>query len=336
MASRLLRLLLLAGGVAVLAIVIARIGPRVIADMLRRVGWGFLWVSVLYGVHVAVRAAALWRSLPSPVLRYSQVLRIRLAGEAVEMLTFTGPFLAEPAKAWLLTRSGVGTPEAFGAIAIEYLLYTIASAWMAAATLGVLLARDMIPAALHSGIVAIVVGVIAFTAGCVYAAVRGSGLIVPAIRGAGVLVGQRRADAAAARVDPAERVLVSFMHDRPARLAEVLAIEAASHALLASEIWIVLASLGVRVELSTPILFEGAIKFIGVVFFFIPGQLGASEGVYAIVANTLGYAAAAGLAVAFVRRVRALLVAAVGLVALARTGRTTGPPLAPERSWRSG
>src|SRR5207247_10831999 len=102
--------LLLVGGAIAVAVLVAQIGVSVIADMLRRVGWGFLEVSALYATHIAVRAFALWRSLPIARLRYADVLRVRLSGEAVEVLTFSGPFLAEPAKGCLLTRHGLLTP----------------------------------------------------------------------------------------------------------------------------------------------------------------------------------------------------------------------------------
>src|SRR5207244_13119603 len=80
------------------------------------------------------------RARPSCPTRRSSDL-IRFAAEAVEMLTFTGPFLAEPAKGWLLTRHGVTAAQAFGAIAIEYLAYTLVSAWLATGALWLLLAR---------------------------------------------------------------------------------------------------------------------------------------------------------------------------------------------------
>ena len=69
------------------------------------------------------------------------VLRIRFAAEAVEMLTFTGPFLAEPAKGWMFVRRGVTLADAAGAIAFEYLTYTLVAADIALAALGVLLHR---------------------------------------------------------------------------------------------------------------------------------------------------------------------------------------------------
>src|SRR6059036_2278088 len=107
--TRTLRLLLLVVGLSVAASLVWYEGPRLIAGMLARVGWRFAAAAAIYAMHVGIRAVALWRSLLDGPVRFADVLRIRLSGEAVEMLTFTGPFLAEPAKGWLLTNRGVTT-----------------------------------------------------------------------------------------------------------------------------------------------------------------------------------------------------------------------------------
>jgi hypothetical protein len=316
---RSIRLLFLAVGAVVLGVLVRQIGVGVVVDLLRRVGWGFAAVSALYAAHLAVRAAALWRCLPpsgfrddpSPVPSYAEVLRVRLAGEAVEMLTFSGPFLAEPAKGWLLTRHGLAGAHAFGAVAIEYLLYTVTSAWIATAALSMLVERGGLQPPLRGPVIGIIVAMIIFTLGFVVAAVTGVGLIVPTVRSARAIVG-RRAVAAAARIDPVERVLIGLIHERPARLGEILAIEAVGQALLVSEIWIVVHTLGFPFTVTDSFVVEGAVKFVSIAFFFVPGQLGASESVYTLVAAAIGLSTAVGLTVALVRRVRGLLVASAG------------------------
>ncbi len=316
---RLARALLLAAGAVVLAVLVERVGPALIFSLLRRVGWGFLTVSVLYTAHLAVRSAALWRSLPSSALRFIEVFQVRLAGEAVEMLTFTGPFLAEPTKGYLLTRRGATGPDAFGAVAIEYLLYTLVSAWLAAGSLTLLVVRHALSPSLRGPIVGLVAAIAVFTAGFMVAAVTGIGMIVPAVRGVGRIIGRHRADRVVAAIEPVEQVLVTFMHARPARLAEVIVLECVVHTLLALEVATVLHTLSLPFRWLDPFIVEGGVKFISVVFFFIPGQIGASESVYTILFQALGFPAAAGLTLALVRRVRALVVAAAGTVALSLT-----------------
>lgn len=325
--SKLLRLLLLAAGAVVFVAIVRRIGAATLVDLLRQVGWAFVVISSIYAVHIAVRAVALWRCLASrqdgegieAVCRVAlvDVLKIRFAAEGVEMLTFTGPFLAEPAKAWLISREGLGAAEAFGGVAIEYLLYTMVSAWMAAASLLLLLQQHALSEGLRAPIEGVLAGIAAITAGFFFAAIAGRGLIVPLARLPLRLLVRRRADAIIERTASVERVLLDFIHHRPARLATVLVIEAVGHALLASEVWVVMRALGEATTVLGAIAFEGGVKFISVVFFFVPGQVGAQEGVYALLARAIGETAAAGLTLALVRRIRALIVGGIGVAALA-------------------
>src|SRR6185369_2029235 len=118
------------------------------ADLLGRIGWGFAAVVVVRLAYISLRARALHRSCGSQAIAYSDVWRIRLASEAVEVVTLTGPFLAEPTKGWLLKRRGLSTTCAFGAVVVEYVIYTLASAWMAATALALLVWRHALPGAL--------------------------------------------------------------------------------------------------------------------------------------------------------------------------------------------
>src|SRR5947207_3298548 len=162
---RLGRAFLVIGGAIAFAALVARIGPGVIVDMLRRVGWAVLAVSALYATHIAVRAFALWRSLGGgdagpprhERLSYAEVWRVRMSGEAVEVLTLSGPFLAEPAKGWLLTRYGFSTADAYGGVALEYLLNTVISCWLGGAALAMLLARAVLSGTLRAAAAMIIV-----------------------------------------------------------------------------------------------------------------------------------------------------------------------------------
>jgi hypothetical protein len=311
--SRLWRALVLLSGGAVLVALVAHVGLGVVLGLLRQVGWSLLPVSALYALHVVVRAFALWRGLPDGLLPYADVLRVRVAGEAVEMLTFTGPWLAEPAKGWLLTRRGIGTAEAFGFIALEFLLYTLTAAWMAAAALIVMLRRSVLPSGFRTPTVILLYAIAVITLGFGLAVISGRGLVVPLLRRAGAATGLAIFKSLAALVAPGEGVLVAFLSGKRLRLLEVVAAEGVSHLLLAGEIVFVFHALGVLGRWDDALVFEGASKFIGAAFFFVPGQLGAQEGVYTVLASALGAPAAAGLTLALARRIRGVIVALAGL-----------------------
>jgi hypothetical protein len=286
-----------------------------IAGMLARIGWRFAVAAAIYAAHVAVRAVALWRTLVDAPVRFADVLRIRLSGEAVETLTFTGPFLAEPAKGWLLRNRGVATDAAFAAVITEYLLYTVVASWLMVAALWLLLARGALPPGIRPAAVAAMAIVIAFLAAFAFAAISGVGLIVPLLRASRALIGRQNAERAAREFRPVEELIIRFLHERSGRLAEVSAIETTAHGLLIMEIWIVIGALGFSPSWIASIIVEGGVKFVTIAFAFIPGQFGASEGVYALLATAVGLPTAAGLTLALVRRVRGLLIAAAGVLA---------------------
>lgn len=74
------------------------------------------------------------------------------------------------------------------------------------------------------------------------------------------------------------------------------------------------------------LLLESASKFTGLAFFFIPGQVGASEGVNSVLFRALGFSGATGVGVALARRVRSVLAAGAGLAALTLTVRRSPAP----------
>jgi hypothetical protein len=311
---------LLVFGLSVAAVLVWHAGPRFVWAMLVRTGWSFVPFMAIYVVHVCVRAVALWRTVLGGHVRFADVLRIRLMGEAVEMLTFTGPFLAEPAKGWLLTRRGLPTADAFAAIVTEYLLYTVASSGLAIAALSLLLARGTLPPGARSAVVVVLALTVAFLVAFAFATITGIGLIVPILRFSRVVIGGRRAERAAQAFSRVEDVIIRFLHDHRTRLAEVLAIETSAHLLLVVEIWIVLVAIGASRSWDQSFILEGGVKFVGIAFAFIPGQFGALEGVYALLAGAIALPVAVGLTLALLRRVRDLLGAAAGLVVLMLSG----------------
>src|SRR4051794_35534873 len=106
-------------GIVVLALVGTKAGGATVGAKLWQIGWGFLALTVLRLGYVALRAAALWRTMPNSMrLPYRELWSIRLSTEAVEMITLTGPWLAEPAKGWLLTRRGFSIARAVAFVMI--------------------------------------------------------------------------------------------------------------------------------------------------------------------------------------------------------------------------
>src|SRR5262249_19444495 len=311
-------------GVIALVLVVRHIGAAMIAGMIRQIGWSLVTITLLYALHTALRGIALWQTLPARILPLRSVVGIRFCAEGLEMLTLTGPFLAEPAKAWLLYRRGLAGAHAFASVA-DALLHNLSGAGWPPPALLILGTHRPPPPFPNIPAKIMLAGVAVLTIGCIIAGLTGRGLVAPPVRAAVRLVAPRRADALVSRIESVEAVLVSVLHDDPARLAAVLGVEFAGHGLLALEIFVALDALGLHPRVFTAFVIEGAVKFIGAVFFFVPGQLGVAEGVYAVLLPALGFPAAAGVTIALIRRVRALAVGATGLL-IAGSSRAAAKP----------
>jgi hypothetical protein len=309
-----MRIFLLILGLVVFGLVLHSMGLREIGEMAQRSGWTIVWMILLYAISVSIRGWVIWRSLPAPRMRLVDTLRIRFAAEAVEMLTFTGPFLAEPAKGFMFIRRGVPAALAAGVIVFENLAYSVVAAGLAIAGLLVLLSRDAFQGRVRGGVIALVWCLSCFTAGVIWASVTGIGLLAPTVRLARPLLGARRTASVVESVASMEVHLLDILHRSPRRFFEALAAESAGHLLLALEILLLFRSLGFHGHRTDPLIVEGGVKFVNTVFVFIPGQFGASEGANALIVGGLGYPAALGVTLSLMRRVRAYVVAAAGLI----------------------
>jgi len=97
-------------------------------------------------------------------------------------------------------------------------------------------------------------------------------------------------------------------------LLSILSVEFAAQVLLVLEWLILLRATEEPFSILKAFLIEGASKFISLAFFFIPGQVGAAEGTYALIFKTVGLPASSGFALAVARRFRSALVAGAGLI----------------------
>jgi hypothetical protein len=309
------RLALVVGGLVLMAVLVRQVGLATIASMIARVGWAFVAMVALYAIHSVFRALVLWICLGVHAVPFVDVLRIRFSGEAVEALTYTGPLLAEPAKGMLLTSRGVPTVNAFAAISLEYLLYTVSSAGVGAAAALLLLQHSPLPPGLHGAAVTLFVVMLGFIGATIAAAVSGVGLIAPTLRALRAAIGGARIESALNGISAVEAVLVDFLHTRPSKVLISVSLECVSHALLMTDVWVVLHALRLPATVRTLLVIEGSAKLVAFVFFFVPAQLGASEGSNALIFPILGLPVAAGVTLALLRRVRSVCIAGIGIAA---------------------
>jgi len=325
-----LRLVLLLGGAVLLAVLLWQLGPSDVLRELGRVGWYIVPVFLLGAANEALRALALHTSVrPPAALPYRQALAIRLSGEAVQSLTFTGPALAQPTKAWLLEARGLTLQEGFAATLTEYLVASLVGAAMSIAGLLVLVDRYAPPPAMRGLAIGIVCAFSVFLIASAIAIARRFyliGNIIAGLASLGLLRGRLRPDMV--WINQMEDLLLAVLRDAPGRLAAIASIEVATQVVMIVELAVLLRALGIAAPLLLVFVLEASANVMMFLFVFIPLQLGVSEGAYVLLFRATGLPAASGFVVAFLRRARALAVAAAGLTTLAaltkRHRRTNG------------
>ena len=309
------RIALLCFGCVLFAYFLIRLGAAEIFFLVLRVGWYFALIAVIYVSHQLIRASAYWKCVaPNKQVQYWDIVRIKLSGEAIQFLTSSGPFLAEPAKVWLLRSRGLSAKRATAATVAEYLIYTFTSAAFAIAGLTYLLNNFELskPASVVAKIVVSVMGIFLLVAAyAILCRIYLIGILVKGISRLPLIRKSLNFDGNDVR--DTEDLLFAVLRDRPVRFLALLAVEFAAQALLVLELIVLLWAIGQPFFALHPFVIEAADKFVGLAFFFIPGQVGAAEGTNALIFKTVGLPASAGFALAIVRRLRSLLVAGLGL-----------------------
>jgi glycosyltransferase 2 family protein len=308
-------------GLALLACVAMRLGVHDILRMLVDMRWSLFPVLLLYTGHEMSRATALkWCVRGRNALTSVEAFLIRLSGEAVECLTFTGPMLSEPTKAWLLQRSGLELSEGLSATLTEYLASMVAGA--VTAVIGVsyvlLVLRPVGPVR-----VAAIVILSSMSVFLVFMTIAAA----TRIRMASVLINViiRRTIPGVVAIEDA---LIRTTRETPRRFLAIMSAEFAAQGFLGLELWALLVSLHLPCPLARAALMEGVMKFMNAGT-FVPGQAGVAEGSYAVIFTVFGLPAAAGVTLSFARRVRTLATALVGVAALIALRRSPK-----SKSWR--
>lgn len=305
-------------GLALLVYVIDKVGVQPIFDALKRIGYGFFILLAISGARHALRALAMSRAVAPEHRRFNffQALSARLGGEAISFLTFTGPILGEATKVALLSKR---VPLIYGvsALVIDNLLYNFSVAIFILSGACVMLASYRLPIVIGYALVAI-----ALTAGLTIAAViiAASRRVMPLTwiteRLARLRIGRKIFLKRAEQLNRLELDVYDFYKHRRAAFFAMLCFDFLSHATSVAEVYVTLRMLGFDPGIEASLVIESLTKVINFAFGFVPATIGVYEGGTGIILYTLGYAAAAGLTLAFVRKAGTVFWTAVGIVIL--------------------
>ncbi len=314
---KLLQMIALIFGVALLVYLIKNVGFGEILRSVRMVGFGYLVLLGLSFFRQTLRSIA-WRHCIEEDHRNISIFKlfnIRMAGDAVKLLSFTGPFLGETSKAMLIRRE-LPMVHGMSSLINENLSFMLAGNFVIVSGLFLFIANFTMGASVKLMGIVIAAGMIASILIVKYAISRRVNVITAAFSAFARRTNNHWLREREAGIAETESKVHEFYHSRRSVFFLVFLLELTAHFVNIFEIYLILYFIGVDVTAVIAYITEAVAKVMNVLFFFVPGQIGVGEGSNAFLMRILGLGAAAGVALALVEKIRMLISAGYGLLIL--------------------
>jgi len=308
------RALLLLAGAAAIGYLVYEIGPQAVWDSFRTLGWGLLAVVTLPHVISVALDTLGWRALlRDHRVPFSVLLRARLAGEAVNLVTPTASVGGEPLKAYLL-QPYVPLTTGFGSVVIDKT--TVVAGQALLLLVGLILSAWILP--LHHPLMLAMGALLAVEVVAVggFILVQMSGIFGGGARMLGRF-GLSPRERYQSGLNTVDRWIKREYREHPGPMIASTLLHGAGWAAGGIEIYLFLVFTSGHGSLLASLVIEAfgaAVKFAS---FMIPASLGALEGGYVAIFGALGLGGAMGLSYTLIRRLREVFWAAIGLIWLA-------------------
>jgi uncharacterized membrane protein YbhN (UPF0104 family) len=306
-------------GIALLGIMVQRVGLADVRRGLASVGPWFVVIVALGGARFAARARS-WMACAEAGgerLRFRDAFAAALSADALGNLTPLGLLASEPAKV-LLVRRRLSTVSGVSSVVADNVFYTLSVILVIALGTVLFLRRASVPDPLRFAAEVVLAAAFVLLTGVVWAARRQPAVLSHVARGTAALM--QRVHLSTERLVEIERRFYGVLSWPVARLLRIAGLQIVFHAVALLEVYLVLRLLpgAGHVTVLDAFLMETAGRLIVVAFKFIPYRLGVDEAGSALVARALGFDPTVGVTLALVRKLRILVWNAVGVGLLAR------------------
>jgi hypothetical protein len=316
-----LQAILLLGGLILFAYLINAVGLSVIIHQIALVGWYFFGVIAISGTKYLLRTWAwmLAADQSHQHLSFSEMFRVRLAGEGVGYLSSGGPLFGEPTKVLLLKKS-VPVVSSLSSVMLERVIYSITGLIFITSSIPLslwrfTLASDSIRVFQFFFIIIVmtILWLFYLTVTKQWRVFTASLNLVKKLP-----INTQKLTRKETDIRLMEDHLYLFHRRHPGRFLMILALDLFSHVFTVLEIYLILSLIGVPITLVDAFLIEAYTKVLEMATVFIPASIGTFEAGNALILEWLGLGAAPGVSLALIRRIRSLFWAGLGLLVLLR------------------
>jgi len=306
---RVLKILYLLIGVALLAVVIAEINVAEVADQVARVGFGFAVILAVYLVAFVIDSVT-WqmtiRGVPLNASWAYRVWKLRMVGEAFNTVMPGAGMGGEPVKAVLLKKHyGIGYREAAASLILAKTINMIALVAFLVIGFALMIAGAGLPATFETvataGLAILGVAVLLFYGIQRYGVTGLTGTWLSRWRVT------RRIEDMLHHIHDMDERLVAFYTKARGRFAAALVLAFVNWLLGVVEIYVTLIFLGQPVSWADAWIIEAAAQLVRTGAFFIPAAIGAQEGAFLLVCGAITGSPSLGFSVSVVRRLREVI-----------------------------
>jgi hypothetical protein len=313
---KILQIFFLILGLALFCYIIYSVGFRQILGSISLVGgFGFFVIILASAVRHLLRSLAWLHCIEEDhrQIRLFDLFNVRLAGDAVRLLSFTGPLLGETSKA-VLIRKRLPMVHGMSSIIVENLTYTLGAIFVIISGLILLMINFSTKTSVKIMSAVLSVCMLATIIGIQYAISRRIKAFTRFCDWLHRKTGIQWFGTQAVSVSDTEDKIHDFYKRRGSTFYLVLLLEIAAHFVNIFEIYLILYFIGVNATFMAAYIIEATMKIVNILFFFVPGQIGVLEGSNAILLKMLGLGVSAGVTLSLIEKIRTIFWAGYGLL----------------------
>jgi hypothetical protein len=311
-----LNILIAIVGITLLIVTVRRAGGwGVIVDGVSAIGWWFVVVVLLGAFRMLCRTRAWMVCAGDAPLRFRDAFGAWIVSDTMGNLTPLGVLASEPTKI-LMVRAKIPTVTSIASVTIENLFYTASVLVVLLTGTWLFLQLANVPPGLERISEIIIAGIALAAAGAIIVARARPAILSRLAPLVSKIAGQ--ADAPADAIREVESRIYAVPQWPIGRIAHVASWEVAFHVAAVAEVFVVLRLLVPDITLTETFLLESAGRFVTVAFKFVPYRLGIDEAGSGAVAAVLGMPPVTGVTLALVRRIRIIVLNAIGVGLLIR------------------
>ena len=305
-------------GILLFIHLIHRAGPAKLLASMVALGWGLALVIAWGGVAHILKTWA-WRLTlldGKYQVSFARMLGLRLSSEAVGQLGGLAQLFGEGLRVSLLGPA-IPLSQGIASVTIDRAFFVVSAAVVSFLGLSAVLMVLPLPhkLVLYAIVFAcVLLGFVLLSAIAIrnrWPLFSRTGEVLGRIRYLKPLIDRKRA-----LIHSVEESLLDFYHSTPKAFWASLLLNLACHAAAIVEVYLIVWLMGAKLTLFGGLAIEALTKLVNIAGTFNPGNIGTYEGGNMLIAKMFGLTAAAGLTLAFARRLRALFWTGVGILCL--------------------